>query len=260
MTDQLPPASDQWAYFLDVDGTLIELADLPEGVQIDRGLPSLIDRLYQASDGAVAIVSGRSLANLDHHLGLLHLPMAGLHGLEQRDAAGRIVQFSSPAESESIRAIARQLEPLRRKHADLLFEDKGSTLAVHYRRLPRLGSYLHQYIGKLTRNAPGGLHMQAGKRVLEIKQRGHDKGSAIRAFMARPPFSGRRPVFIGDDLTDEHGFNVVNQMDGISVKVGIGRSKARYRLKNVTAVHAWLAGIFTAKQNGSTERNPIELS
>jgi trehalose 6-phosphate phosphatase len=129
------------------------------------------------------------------------------------------------------------------KYSGLLVEDKGETVAVHYRLAPRLGGYLHRLMRRMVREDGEGLSLQAGKRVVEIKPGGYDKGTAILDFMAEPPFRGRRPVFIGDDLTDEPGFAVVNRLDGVSVKVGRGRSIARYRLRNVAAVREWLEAL-----------------
>lgn len=239
MTRQPPAPSVDWAYFLDVDGTLIDLADTPDTVRVDTALLHLIRDLHRRASGALALVSGRSLSDLDRLLGDLRLPMAGQHGLERRDGQGHI--HRQPIPPARLRAIVERLASLRRRHPGLLLEDKGASLAVHYRLAPRLGGYLHRLLGEAARDAAGGLELQAGKRVVEIKPAGHDKGGAIGEFMSRHPFSGRTPVFIGDDLTDEHGFTMVNRLGGISIKVGSGRSQADYRLAGVAAVRAWLS-------------------
>lgn len=126
------------------------------------------------------------------------------------------------------------------RHPGLLLEDKGLALAVHYRQVPTLAGYLHRLLQRLAALAGEPLQLQKGKRVVEVKPLGFDKGTAIEEYLAEPPFQGRRPVFIGDDVTDEHGFAVVNRLRGLSVKVGAGPTQARYRLPDVAAVRAWL--------------------
>lgn len=235
-----PPTSRaDWAYFLDVDGTLIEIAEAPEAARVDPDVLCLVGRMHRACGGAVALVSGRAVADLDKRLGNLRIPLAGQHGLERRDAVGRLQTNSAvPAESHEIR---RRLEPVLARHPGLLLEDKGFSLALHYRRAPQLASYVHTLMRDLVAGTAGKLGLQKGKRVVEVKPVGTDKGSAIEAFMAETPFRGRRPVFIGDDVTDEHGFAIVNRLDGLSIKVGPGRTCARWRLPDVTAVRGWLA-------------------
>ena len=233
-----PAARSDWAYFLDVDGTLIDIAETPDAVHVDAALLEALARLQRASGGALALASGRALAFLDSRMGKLRLPMAGQHGLERRDAAGRVHVRATPPSARA--AIKQALAPVLARHPGLLLEDKGLALALHYRRAPRLAAYAHRVMAGLAAAAGAGLEVQRGKRVAEIKPAGVDKGSAIAAYLAEPPFRGRRPVFIGDDLNDEHGFAAVNKLGGISIKVGAGRSCARYRLRDVAAVRRWL--------------------
>lgn len=240
-----PPASKDWAYFLDVDGTLLDIAETPGAIHVDAGLFDLMGRLYRESGGAVALVSGRALSDLDERLGVLRLPMAGQHGLERRDVGGRLWIHAPPPEAKS--ALKAALAPVLERHPALLLEDKGLTLALHYRRAPRLAAYAHRLMAQLAITG-GGLEVQKGKRVIEIKPAGVDKGSAIAEYLAEPPFAGRKPVFIGDDANDEHGFAEINRADGVSIKVGRGRTCARFRLDNVAAVRRWLAGALT--ENG----------
>ena len=235
-----PPAPRlDWAYFLDVDGTLIDIADTPDAVRVDTALLDLIARLQGASGGAVALVSGRALSFLESRLGTLRLPLAGQHGLERRDAAGRVWIHAAPPAAKS--AIKQALAPVLARHPGLLLEDKGLTLALHYRLAPHLAAYAHRLMARLAAAAGAGLEVQRGKRVAEIKPSGVDKGTAIAEYLTEPPFKERRPVFIGDDLNDEHGFAEVNRLDGISVKVGAGGSCARFRLRDVAAVRGWLS-------------------
>lgn len=235
------PAQSDWAYFLDMDGTLIEIAATPAAADTDPCLLDLIRRLHAACSGAVAVVSGRAVADLDRRLAGLALPLAGQHGLERRDAAGRHYQHAAPQGAKG--AIETQLEPVLQRHPALLLEDKGLSLALHYRQAPQLASYIHRLLRDLVVGGPDTLQLQKGKRVVEIKPAGFDKGTAVEAFLTEAPFLGRRPVYIGDDVTDEHGFAVVNQHGGISIKVGKGRSEARYRLPGVAAVRDWLRAV-----------------
>lgn len=233
-----PVASLQWAYFLDVDGTLIGFADTPDAVRVGAPLLELIDALHQHTGGALALVSGRMLADLQARIGLRQLPMAGLHGLERRDSAGRLWMHAAPPAAKH--AIQESLAPILVRHPGLLLEDKGLTLALHYRRVPTLAGYVHRVMARVVLAQAPALELQPGKFVVEIKPAGVDKGSAVADYLAEYPFKGRCPVFIGDDLNDEQGFAEVNRQGGISIKVGNGPSCAKYRLPNVGAVHEWL--------------------
>jgi trehalose 6-phosphate phosphatase len=168
--------------------------------------------------------------------------------LERRDAQGRLHTHATPQAVK--RGLRQRLDALLARHPGLLLEDKGLTLALHYRQAPQLAAWLHRQLADWV-SANEGLQLQKGKRVLEIKPAGFDKGSAIAEFMAESPFDGRRPVFIGDDVTDEHGFARVNVLDGLTVKVGAGRTAARYRLASASAVRAWLAGAIPPQVEGT---------
>jgi len=241
-----PAARVEWAYFLDIDGTLIDIADTPDAVRIDTALLDLIARLHRASGGAMALVSGRTISDIENRLGMPRLPLAGQHGLERRDAAGRLWIHAAPPAAKS--AIKEALEPVLARHPGLLLEDKGMTLALHYRLTPHLAAYANRLMSRLATSASAGLEVQRGKRVAEIKPAGFDKGTAVTDYLAEPPFMGRRPVFIGDDLNDEHGFAEVNRLDGISIKVGKGASCARFRLPDVAAVRLWLGDALKGKE------------
>lgn len=235
---QPPAACVECAFFLDVDGTLLEIADTPSAVRVDMELLELIGRLFRISGGALALVSGRSISDLEELLGTLRLPLAGQHGLERRDAAGRLWIHAAPPAAKC--AIKEALVSVLTRHPGLLLEDKGLTLALHYRQAPHLAAYAHRLMARLMQEAGGELELQKGKRVIEIKPAGIDKGTAVAEYLTESPFRGRHPVFIGDDLNDEHGFAEVNRMGGISIKVGPGTSCARYRLPHVAAVRHWL--------------------
>jgi trehalose 6-phosphate phosphatase len=245
-SDAPPAACVDWAFFLDVDGTLIDIADTPDAVSVDTALLELIGRLYRASGGAAALISGRALSDLERLLGTLRLPLAGQHGMERRDAAGRLWIHAAPPEAKS--AIKQALAPVMARHPGLLLEDKGLTLALHYRLAPHLAAFANRLMMGLAAVAGAGLEVQRGKRVVEVKPKGIDKGTAVAEYLAESPFRGRRPVFIGDDLNDEHGFAEVNKLDGISIKVGNGGSCARFRLRDVAAVRRWLGEALQCKQ------------
>ena len=235
-----PPAERGWAYFLDVDGTLLELAMTPDAIHVDPELPALLAGLQHASDGALALVSGRSLSDLDRRLPVPRLPKAGQHGLERRDALGRLWLHAPPSRAKE--AIQNALAPVLDENPGLLLEDKGLSLALHYRLAPEMAFYVRDLMGRLVAELGEGLVVQEGKRVVEVKPAGIDKGTAIAEYLTEAPFAGRRPVFIGDDKSDEHGFAVVNERDGVSIGVGPAARTARYRLASVGAVRSWLGG------------------
>lgn len=235
-----PPAQNDWAYFLDFDGTLLDIAATPDAIHVDKELRTLLKELHRACDGAVVLVSGRALSDLDLRLGLPHLAKAGQHGLERRDAGGRLWMHATPSHAKD--AIREALAPLIERHPGLLLEDKGLTLALHYRQAPELAATVNRLMHRLVATVGEGLIAQEGKCVVEVKPAGVDKGTTVAEYLSEPPFRGRKPVFVGDDRTDEHGFAAINERDGISVGVGHLELSARYRLADFIAVRNWLAG------------------
>ena len=226
------------AYFLDIDGTLVDLADSPSAVRLDPALPALVETLYESSGGAVALITGRSIADADRLFARRRLPMAGQHGHERRSADGVVTRHHiSPKALDPAR---HTLGPIAVRHPELLLEDKGLTLALHYRRAPHLGSLAHRVMHAAQTSLGDRYCVHRGKCVVELAPAGRDKGLAIRAFMRETPFRGKPPVFIGDDVTDEHGFAMVNRLGGDSIKVGPGPTVAGWRLQSVAAVLAWL--------------------
>jgi trehalose 6-phosphate phosphatase len=235
----MPPFSRNWAFFLDIDGTLLEIAATPKAVHTAKADCKLVAALYDKTDGALALVSGRSLEMIDELFSPMRLPAAGQHGVERRDGRGRVHQPSFSTE-----LLARAAEPIRsfaKRHSGLVFEHKGYSMALHYRLAPRLAAAAHAVVREAARTVGEGVEVQRGKMVAELKPAGHDKGRAIEAFMRERPFAGRMPVFLGDDLTDEHGFRVVDRLGGHSIKVGAGPTVARWRLPNPSAARAWLS-------------------
>jgi trehalose 6-phosphate phosphatase len=237
-SEPLPRPRPDWAYFLDVDGTLLDFAVRPDAVRADGAVGELVDRLVARAGGAVALISGRPIADIDRFFPGRQLPVAGQHGAERRNAAG---DLSHRAPESDRLAVVRELahEAIAR-HPALILEDKGASIAMHYRAAPELADYVRTVTTELQQMLGDGWCVQAGKCVVEIVPVGVDKGAAILAFLAEAPFRGRTPVFIGDDRTDEHGFAAVNARGGYSIKVGAGATVAQARLPSVLAVHRWL--------------------
>jgi trehalose 6-phosphate phosphatase len=241
-----PPLAPDSALFLDIDGTLIELAPTPSSVQVDETIVELLPTLAIALNGAVALITGRSITDVDRLFPGLTLPIAGQHGSERRDANGTLY-LHAPA-WETLAKLRMLFTTFAASHPGLLLEDKGASLAIHYRQVPELADTVRRTVEQtVLRTAHGELALQPGKQLIEVRPDGRDKGTAIRDFMQERPFKGRRPVFVGDDVGDEHGFSVVRRMDGIAIKVGEGRTRAPYRLNNVADVRRWLSALLTTK-------------
>ncbi|WP_407354137.1 trehalose-phosphatase [Luteimonas sp. R10] len=232
-----PMLRDDCALFLDVDGTLLDFQPDPAAVAVPPPLRDILRALAGRLDGAVALVSGRRLAALDELFAPLRLPVAGMHGLERRNG-GR--QAKSPRPSEALHRVRGEAEALSGRHPGTVVEDKGAGISLHWRRAPQHAAAMRAFAEAALPRLPG-YRLQHGDHVVELRPGGADKGDAIAAFLHEAPFRGRRPVFVGDDLTDEHGFAVVNARDGISVLVGERQpSAAHYRLPDTAAVYAWL--------------------
>lgn len=233
-----PPAAD-WAIFLDIDGTLLTHAETPDGVYVDDALRVLLGQLRARSGGALALVSGRAVQDVDALFAPLVLPAAGQHGVERRDGAGRWHRLPFP--EAQLRQIAQRFAAFKARHPGIVFENKGHNLALHYRLAPQFEREVRTLVERAVAELGADFEVQAGKMVFELKPGGHDKGTAIEAFLSEAPFARRTPVFIGDDLTDEFGFATVQRLGGHGVKVGAGESIADWRLADVNAVRAWLA-------------------
>jgi trehalose 6-phosphate phosphatase len=229
----------QSALFLDVDGTLLDLARTPDMVIVPRGLRGLLRRLYTSLGGAVAVISGRTIADIDRLFAPLRLPAAGQHGAELRKPGTR--QILKLVESVLGVLERRRLDDFAEGHDGILIEYKGASIAVHYRLAPRYREPLRRFLLELAAPHRAELSLLEGNMVFELKPQSIDKGTAIARFMALPPFVGRRPVFIGDDTTDEAGFRVMGQLAGEAVRVGarqLGCDGAH--LATAGAVRDWL--------------------
>jgi trehalose 6-phosphate phosphatase len=241
----LPAPDPSWAYFLDIDGTLLDLARSPHAVRVTPEMRDLLAMLHAMTDGAVALISGRSMRDIDALFPGIVLQAAAQHGLERRDVRGTH-PWGGPSMRDASTARLR-LETLVARHRALLLEDKGHSLALHYRAAPALERVVYETVHSVREELGDDFLVQHGKYVVELRPSGIDKGDAIAAFMDEPPFVGRLPVFVGDDVTDEHGFAVVNEMDGHSVKVGSGETLARWRLPDARAVERWLGRMRTGR-------------
>ena len=235
----MPPFARNWAFFLDLDGTLLEIAETPDAVGIGPEEKVLMERLVAGAGGAVAVISGRALARIDQIMAPLVLPAAGQHGAERRDAQGVRHRHRFPA--NVLRPVAVGIRSFAAQHQGLVFEDKGASVALHYRKAPQLARAAQAAMRDAAGPLGEAVEVQDGKMVVELKPAGCDKGKAIAEFMREAPFAGRVPVFLGDDVTDEFGFRVVNAMGGHTVKVGAGDTVARWRVDDPAAARAWLA-------------------
>lgn len=247
----LPDDPAQLALFLDVDGTLLPLAETPDSVRADTQTCVLLEQLCTLLDGALALVSGRPLHELDRLFAPHHFAAAGQHGAEWRDATGHANKHTSHL--NELGDIRSRLLALAAADPRLLAEDKGLAFALHYRRAPERARELTVALETALAGHPA-LSLQRGKCVLEVRPAGCGKDTAIRRMLDGAPFAGRMPVFIGDDVTDEDGFRLINALGGISIKVGEGASNARYRLADPAAVHGWLSRLAHSAQRPGASR------
>jgi trehalose 6-phosphate phosphatase len=238
--DEMPPPSLDWCLFLDVDGTLIELAATPFDSVADPEIKALLVAVGARLGGALALVSGRTISYLDALFAPLRLAAAGLHGVERRDAAGGM--HGSEHADAGLDAARAAFRALVNAHPGTVFEDKGRSIAIHYRLAPQYETRIAEIVGGIAARAGPCYHVQRGILMLELKPVGSTKATAIAAFLAEAPFQGRRPVFVGDDLTDQDGFEEVRARGGISISVG-DRVHADYHAAGVPSVRAWLKQI-----------------
>lgn len=227
------------ALFLDIDGTLVEHQAHPEAVFVDKALRMLIADAATGLDGAVAFVTGRTIEMVDRLFSPLILPAAGLYGLEHRlTSDGEVERADEP---EDLAAVADQLQ--RRFHSveGIYFERKGPVLAVHTRAAPAALPHVKAAAEEALKRLPEGYRVLAGNAGLEFIPVEALKSAAIERFLGHPPFAGRLPVFIGDDTSDEAGFDYVNGVGGLSIRVRPrGPTSAGATLADVAAVHAWI--------------------
>ncbi len=266
------------ALFLDLDGTLLELAEEPGGVELSERLRKLLPRLPEATGGAVAFVSGRPIREIDRLLAPHRFALAGVHGNERRSngmadtlptdsAAADSPATDSPAKDVlpkdapppeppptidpgALDGVRRAMDAFQRANPGVIVEDKQIGVALHYRKRGDLEGAILELAARLEASLPPGYELLRGTMVVEIKPAAMNKGAAVRAFMREPPFVERTPVFVGDDITDEAAFEAVNSLGGVAVKVRSGASAAPWRLPNVDAVLGWLEALVDREARG----------
>ena len=230
----LPKDIQQVALFLDVDGTLYNIENSPSLIKPCFRLQKKLHNIRNRLGGALGLISGRSLDDLDRIFDNNKIPLAGNHGAQLRDTL-RVKEYQ--ADSGKIRGIAHKISELLNGQKNIEIENKGSNLTIHFRNSTMDRREINRIIMELVKCDPS-LTFLKGKEVLEVKTLSHNKGTAISYFMRTKPFIKRRPIFIGDDETDEDGFETVNKKGGWSVRVGNHkRSKANFFLPNVKSVH-----------------------
>lgn len=236
-----PLLDDACALFLDVDGTLVGFAERPDAVHLLPAVRTAVERISARLEGAVALVSGRPLAQLDALFAPLRLPAAGLHGHQLRDANGQVLDPGADENtSDWLHALHQQAMRFAHGYPGVLVEDKGASLALHWRAAPHAAEEVRAFAERHIRGH-GRYRLQPGDHVVEFVPVDSDKGRAVRRMMQQLPFRGRLPVFLGDDLTDEYGFQAANAQHGWSVLVGErDESAAVFQLPDVHGVHAWL--------------------
>jgi trehalose 6-phosphate phosphatase len=221
--------------FLDFDGTLVDISATPDSVVVSAELQHLLEQLQEQLEGRVAIITGRSAAIVEQLLQPMRIPVGGSHGLEVPGGAS----LQNVARPDGLDSIIAELRELERRHPGVLVEEKPLGVALHYRQAPEAEQACRAATDSAAERS--GLEVQAGKMVFELKPRGGNKGAALRSLMSRPPFKDSRPVFVGDDLTDEPGFAAARKLGGSGVLIGDPRpTAAYYRLPSVADALDWL--------------------
>jgi trehalose 6-phosphate phosphatase len=239
MPRSLPPVSANAAFFIDFDGTLVDIAPRPDLVVVEPEVRQLLESLSDRFGHAVAVISGRPLDVIDGFLAPLKLAVAAEHGSIRRDASGRV--HTDTGAIEAVNVVAKRLEPLVEANPGLLLERKQSSVALHYRQRPDLAEMCAAAVRDAMLGTTG-LVILAGKMVYEARPKGLDKGTAVKAFLAEAPFRGRLPIYAGDDVTDEDAFATVNALGGITIKIDDGETAAKYRTDR-KGLFAWMEGL-----------------
>lgn len=238
-------AEQQIALFLDFDGTLVELAPLPDEVKLDRRVGPALEKLHSLLGGALALVSGRPIPVLDDFLKPHRFDVAGLHGAQVRLAGELRTESKAP---EALREATRELVRFANSHVGIIVEDKRISVALHWRLAPQLEEDALALMRVVAAKIGPSVRLQEGKSVAELVPAEASKGGAIAWLMREPPYIGRTPIFIGDDITDEAGFEMVNALGGLSIRIGEGRTCATRRLASPTALRTIL---LEAAESGS---------
>jgi trehalose 6-phosphate phosphatase len=249
---RLPPVPEtlrryaDWALFLDLDGTLLEICRTPGAVRAPRTLPRLIATLVDAFGGAVAVLSGRTIEDIDRLLAPLALPAAAVHGMYLRGADGKLRELAA-SDGAFLDGARRELTAFVASCPGALLEDKGIALALHTRLAPEARANAQAAVARLAAASRGRYVVQAGKAVDELLPAGADKGASLLRFLDEPPFRGRRPLVLGDDRTDEHAFRAARSRDGFAIAIGQQLDNASMVLRNPADCRRWLARLGAAR-------------
>ena len=246
----LIPDLREWAVLLDVDGTIVDLAPTPADIHVPASLIETLRHLNEKTKGATALVSGRTLRDLDQIFAPLRLAVVGGHGAELRLASGAQVLREHVGGVDPV--LKRALATIAHDSSGILFEDKGYSLALHYRLVPERGRFLRAAVAAICAQVPAQeLEVLDGACVIEIKHKGYSKGTAVRELMAHPPFAGRHPIFIGDDTTDQAAFAVMPQFRGIAISVRRRVTGVDFHFDTPSEVRAWLERIVPANEGAT---------
>src|ERR1700753_47496 len=241
---------DGCAMLLDIDGTLLDLARTPREVWVPPGLAATLHALKQRTTGALALVSGRSLNAIDLIFAPDRFPAVGGHGAEMRLSTDgdAVATHAPPMDAE----LKRRLAAIARLSPGILLEDKGYSLALHYRLAPHAEKAIYEAVSLIRADLPNApIEILPGKCVCEIKQAGFDKASGVRELMTHEPFRGRRPVFIGDDVTDESVFAITPELGGLAFSVGRHANGVAGRFDTPSDVRAWLKRLVDGKASAA---------
>jgi trehalose 6-phosphate phosphatase len=238
--DSIDPA--EFAILLDIDGTLLDIAATPHDVRVPPALRKTLATLKERTDGAIALVSGRSLSDIDLIFAPLKLSAVGGHGAEIRIGAnGKANGVQSRFLDRKTRS---RLIEVAEVDEGVIMEDKGYSVALHYRLAPDKKRAIEDAVAAICGELPAGtVEVLPGKAVIEIKKSGFNKGTALRALMTQQPFAGRKPIFIGDDVTDEAAFAIVPEFDGLAISVGRMVPGVAQRFETPGDVRRWLERI-----------------
>jgi len=240
MAGELAQCLGECAILLDIDGTLLDLAPTPREVWVPPGLAETLSRLHDRTSGALALVSGRSLNDIDLIFAPEQFPAVGGHGAEMRISADReaVAVHAPPMDKE----LKRRLAAIAKLSPGILLEDKGYSLALHYRLAPHAEKAIYEAVSLIRADLPNApIEVLPGKCVCEIKQSGFDKATGVRELMTHAPFQGRRPIFIGDDVTDESVFAMMPDLGGLAFSVGRRAQGVTDYFDEPHDVRAWLA-------------------
>jgi trehalose 6-phosphate phosphatase len=248
-TPTLIPDLREWAILLDIDGTILDLAPTPLDIRVPPSLRQTLRRLKERTSGATALVSGRTLSDIDLIFAPLRLAAIGGHGAEYRPAAEAAARRSHTEALDPM--LARELAAITARDSGILFEDKGYSLALHYRLAPEQGTFVHEAVAAICARTSQALEILDGTYVVEVKHLGFSKGTAVRELMTYPPFFGRRPIFIGDDTTDQAAFAVMPQFRGLAISVRRRVNGVDFHFETPGQVREWLDRMVTADEGAA---------